>query len=102
MTREQEGNGLPLLEHLVGMPLDTPENRMERTHKALADLQPGITHFVIHPALDTPELRAITPDWACWVADYQDFMNQDLSSAIRGLGIQVIGYRDIQNVMPRA
>lgn len=101
MIGEQEENGLPLLDWIVGMPLDSPENRLERTKQALAELKPGITHFIIHPALDTPELRAITPDWACRAADYQNFLNDEMRSAIRALGIQVIGYRAIQDIMPR-
>jgi len=100
-VQEQESLGLPLIDCIVGMPLDTPENRLERTRQALADLKPGITHFVIHPSVDTPELRAITPDWACRVADYRDFMLEELRTAIRDLGIQVIGYRRLQEVMPR-
>ncbi len=101
MIGEQEENGLPLLDWIEGMPLDSPENRLERTKQALAELKPGITHFIIHPALDTPELRAITPDWACRAADYQNFLNEEMRSAIRALGIQVIGYRAIQDIMPR-
>ncbi len=97
----QEANGLPLLDRMAGMPLDTPENRLERTRQALAGLQPGITHFIIHPSQDTPELRAITPDWACRVADYQTFLNEELRDTLRTLGIQVIGYRQIQAVMPK-
>jgi predicted glycoside hydrolase/deacetylase ChbG (UPF0249 family) len=98
---EQEASGLPLIDHLEGMPLDSPEDRMQRTKQALAALEPGLTHFIIHPAADTPELRAITPDWACRAADYQDFLSKELGASIKQLGLQVIGYRAIQNVMPK-
>src|ERR1700728_1588665 len=30
----------------------------------LTDLQPGVTEVVLRPAQDTPELRAVVPDWA--------------------------------------
>ncbi len=98
---EQEAAGLPLLDHMKGMPLDSAENRLERTKQALAALEPGITHFIIHPSVDTPELRAITRDWAARAADYQDFLNEELRTFIQQQGIQVIGYRAIQDVMPK-
>ncbi len=79
--QQLEGSGLPLLDVLGGMDLDTDENRLERTKQAFSDLQPGITHFIIHPSKDTPELRAITPDWRCRAADYQNFMNEELRQA---------------------
>lgn len=101
MIEEQESNRLPLLDHMAGMPLDTPQDRMERTKQAFAALEPGLTHFIIHPSVDTPELRAITPDWACRASDYQDFLNTDLLATLSHLGIHVIGYRALQEVMPK-
>lgn len=95
-----EANGLPLLDHMVGLPLDQPANRLEQAKAALSGLQPGITHFIIHPSKDTPELRAITPDWLCRVGDYQTFLMEELKTFIKQSGIQVIGYRDIQKIMP--
>ncbi len=102
LISELEASGFPLIDHLRRMRLDYPEDRLERTKKGLAALEPGLTHFIIHPAVDTPELRAITPDWACRAADYQDFLNQELGAFIKQQGIQVIGYRAVQDVMPKA
>lgn len=95
-----ESNGLPLLDHMAGLPLDQPEHRLAQAKAAFQALQPGITHFIIHPAKDTPELRAITPDWVCRVGDYQTFLLEELKTFIQNLGIQLIGYRDIQKIMP--
>lgn len=94
-----EQSGLPLLDHLVSLPLDKPENRLEQAKAAFASLKPGITHFIIHPSMDTPELRAITPDWPARVQDYLTFLSEELRSEIKNLGIHIIGYRDIQNLM---
>ena len=95
-----EASGLPLLDVLGGMHLDSDENRLERTKQAFSDLQPGITHFIINPSKDTPELRAITPDWRCRVGDYQDFMDDSLRQHIKKIGVQVIGYRALKELMP--
>jgi predicted glycoside hydrolase/deacetylase ChbG (UPF0249 family) len=100
LMQQLEAGGLPLLDALGGMPLDTDENRLERTKKMLSELKPGITHFIIHPSKDGPELRAITPDWKCRVADYQDFMNEELRKHIQQIGLHIIGYRDLKKLMP--
>lgn len=94
-----EQAGLPLLDHLVGLPLDQVDDRLVQAKTALAALKPGITHFIIHPSKDTPELRAITKDWKGRVEDYQTFMRGDLRQFINDQGIQVIGYRQIQQLM---
>ena len=102
LIQQLEGSGLPLLDVLGGMNLDTDKNRLERTKQAFSDLQPGLTHFIIHPSKDTPELRAITPDWRCRVADYQDFINEDLRQHIQKIGVHVIGYQALKELMPAA
>jgi len=98
-VQQLESSGLPLLDVLGGMPLDTDNDRLERTKQAFSDLKPGITHFIIHPSKDTPELRTITPDWRCRVADYWDFMNEELRRHIEKTGVHIIGYRAIKNLM---
>jgi predicted glycoside hydrolase/deacetylase ChbG (UPF0249 family) len=100
MVQQLEGMGVPLLDHLHMMPLDAPEDRLAQVRAVLAGLEPGLTHFIIHPSSDTPELRAITPDWPSRVADYQTFMTEALRETIRELSLQVIGYRALQELMP--
>jgi predicted glycoside hydrolase/deacetylase ChbG (UPF0249 family) len=102
LVQQLEASGLPLLDAMGGMELDTDADRLERTQQALSDLKPGVTHFIIHPSRDTPELRAITPDWRCRVADYQDFLNDELRQHVRKLGLHVIGYRALKELMPGA
>ena len=41
-----------------------------RLNEALADLAPGVTEVVLHPALDSAELRAYNPDWTTQVEDH--------------------------------
>jgi chitin disaccharide deacetylase len=103
LIQQLEANGLPLLDAMDGMPLDNvDEHHLERTKQKLSELKPGITHFIIHPSKDTPELRAITPDWRGRVANYQDFMNDELRKHIQKIGLHVIGYRALVDLMPTA
>lgn len=100
VTRQLEEIGVPLLDHLLGLDLGQPDNRLETAKAAFASLQPGITHFIIHPSVDTPELRSITPDWRARVMDYQTFLSEELHEYIQATGVKVIGYRQLQNLMP--
>jgi predicted glycoside hydrolase/deacetylase ChbG (UPF0249 family) len=103
MMAQLEADGMPLLDHITGLELDpaqAPPDRIAYAKEMLGGLEPGITHFVIHPSKDTPELRAITPDWPCRVADYEAFSSDDLRQWVADSGIQVIGYRALQGVMP--
>ncbi|HEX2905218.1 MAG TPA: hypothetical protein VHO69_00050, partial [Phototrophicaceae bacterium] len=99
-AEELEAQGVPLLDHVAGMPLDHSEDRVE-VAKAIFDALPvGIGHLYLHPAQDTPELRALCSDWRCRVADYQAFLSPVLRDHIRNQGIQVIGYRALKDLMP--
>ena len=42
---------------------------------------------------------AITPDWRCRAADYETFLKDELRQHIQNIGVQVIGYRDLQRLM---
>jgi predicted glycoside hydrolase/deacetylase ChbG (UPF0249 family) len=105
MVHQLEEMGVPLLDRIASLTLDVepgeaPGWRIDQALKALELLPPGVTHFIIHPSKDTPELRAITPDWPCRVADYQAFLSPKLNEKIRQMGVQVIGYRALKELMP--
>ena len=95
-----ESLGMPLLDHIFSLDLDNPDGRLEEAKAAFAGLQPGITHFILHPSKDTPELRAICPDWRARAANYETFLNENLRGYIRSIGVQIIGYRQLQQLMP--
>ena len=95
-----EEQGFPLLDNFSSMPLDQPEGQVEIAKKLLSALPPGITHFVFHPSVDTPELRHITPDWPSRVANYHTFLDRQVRDFIRNAGIHIIGYRDLKKLLP--
>jgi chitin disaccharide deacetylase len=99
--------GFPLIDHGAGMPLsndpnsggDRFENRLEIAKSNLRDLKPGVTHFAFHPSVDTPELRAICPDWRARVGDELVFRSPELRDFLAAQGIHVIGYRALKNLI---
>jgi len=97
---EWEEQGLPVFDHLGEMYLNkTAEGRLEQAKEVFDNLPPGLTFFMLHPALDTPELRAIAPDWRQRVADYETFMKPELRDHARKSGIHVIGFRALRDAM---
>jgi hypothetical protein len=81
------------------MPLEYDEGYTELTKQTLSALEPGITHFIIHPTKDSTELRTIAPDWRARVANYQDFMSDEIRKHIQDIGLNVIGYRALAELM---
>lgn len=99
VTNEFEEKGLPIFDYVYCMSLNTDEGRLAEATRALADCPPGLTHFIVHPASDTPELRAIAPDWRSRVADRALFLDEDWRTAIAASGVHVIGYRALRDAM---
>jgi chitin disaccharide deacetylase len=95
-----EEQGLPVFDHLREMYLNKPaEGRLDQARHVFDNLPPGLTYFMIHPARDTPELRAITDDWQQRVADYETFLSAEMRDHVRKSGIQVIGWRPLRDAM---
>jgi hypothetical protein len=94
-----EAQGVPLLDGYYGMPLEQPDERLEQVKQVLSGLPAGITYLIIHPAQDTPELRAITENWRGRVADYQAFSSKALANFINNSGIHVIGWRVLRDLL---
>ena len=86
------------------MQLDEPNEQiqMETAKELLGNLPEGITHFILHPSIDTAELRSIAPDWESRVANYNVFMSDELKMFIEREDIKLIGYRHIRNAMRSA
>ena len=69
----------------------------------VATLEPGITELTLHPAIDTPELRAITTDWRQRVADHVLLVaDRGLDRLIAEAGVTLIGYRPLHDAMRRS
>lgn len=99
ILQEMESRGFPLLDSLEMMPLDSAEMRLQAAVERLQGLPIGVSYFIIHPAKDTPELRAYAPDWACRNADYELFMDDRWRNAVEASGVKPIGWRVLRKLM---
>jgi predicted glycoside hydrolase/deacetylase ChbG (UPF0249 family) len=68
--------------------------------RALFDLRPGVTEMYVHPASDTPELRALAPDWANRVDDHHLMVHDaGLRAMIARSGVKLVGFRELRDAM---
>jgi predicted glycoside hydrolase/deacetylase ChbG (UPF0249 family) len=83
---------------------ETPAQKVESFVRVLEGLTPGIWIFVDHPALDTPEMRAVSHvGYEAVAMDRQGVTDAWTSPAAKDVvnrrGIELIGYKDL--VTPR-
>ncbi|MGZ4806584.1 MAG: ChbG/HpnK family deacetylase, partial [Ilumatobacteraceae bacterium] len=72
----------------------------ERVYDEIRNLQPGVTEIHVQPAIDTPEVRALTDAAPGWIDDYELVTNDsDLDKLISSSGATLIGYRQLRAVM---
>ncbi len=70
--------------------------------KAIFDLAPGVTEIHVHPAVDTPEIRAVSERWGGWVDDLDLLTSPDLRSLIERSGATLIGHRELRDAQRAA
>lgn len=67
--------------------------------RAVFDLRPGVTEVLLHPAADTPELRALAPDWANRVDDHHLLTHDSTFRAVlERSGIRRISFRELREL----
>lgn len=91
--------GVPLCDHIRALDLGNATAGLDATQQLFHELPAGLTYFIHHPALDTPELRAICPDWQARVRDYTVMTSPELRVYVQQQGIHLIGWRDIQRAV---
>ena len=99
--RRAEARGLLALDRVELLPTGEPERREEQFRAAVDGLPPGLTHLLIHPAIDTPELRQIVPAWRERVADYEFFRGKSAVEYLERAGVRLVGYRALRDALRR-
>jgi predicted glycoside hydrolase/deacetylase ChbG (UPF0249 family) len=71
----------------------------DRLYAAIRDLQPGVTEIHVQPAIDTPEVRALSPAAAGWIDDLE-LVTEDpkLPALLAEVGAVLIGYSELRDV----
>ena len=99
LLQQMEEMGVPMVDAILGMPLEHGDDHIGVAKNLLGEAPVGVTHFILHPSIDTAELRSIAPDWPARVANYNAFMSDELKLFIESEDIRLIGYRQIREAM---
>ncbi len=95
-----ESWGFPLIDHII---IDTGGEQPDKIDyycKLIREIEPGLTHFLFHPAKMSSELRAITPNSANWRnQDYEVFTDKTIKECVEELDLKVIGYRELRDLI---
>ncbi len=87
--------GILVPDRVISVPL--PAEARTIVTAAVRDLTVGVTELHVRPALDTPELRAITPSWSARVGDAHLVTHDNsFKKALAKAGATLISYRDIR------
>jgi predicted glycoside hydrolase/deacetylase ChbG (UPF0249 family) len=71
----------------------------QRVLEAIEQLSPGVTELHLQPALDTPEVRALTADAAGWIDDHQFLLEPQVREVLETANVHLIGYRELRSAM---
>ena len=71
----------------------------QRVLDAIERLSPGVTELHLQPAIDTPEVRALTSDATGWIDDHQFLLEPAVREVLTTSGVHLIGYRALRSAM---
>ncbi len=67
--------------------------------RLIDDLEPGFTHFLVHPAHDTPELREFIVGPETRIADYGIFAEGSVHARLDEAGVRLVGHRLLRDAI---
>jgi predicted glycoside hydrolase/deacetylase ChbG (UPF0249 family) len=98
-----EARGLPVLDAVDLFSLDfAPGGGDDHTRKRLDRLGAGLTYFIIHPAKDGEEIRAISPDAHARTFEHSFYGSARGRDAFARVGIQTVGMRPLRDLLRAA
>ncbi len=92
--------GLPILDGVELLSLDFADGGGDRhTSQRLARIGAGISYFIIHPAQDGEELRAISPDAHARAFEHQFYGTAKGRERFAAEGILTVGMRPLRDLV---
>jgi hypothetical protein len=72
------------------------EGKFQTYLRMLRELPEGLSEWGVHPAYESAELRAITPEWPVRATDYEFFNSEIFLQTLHSEGIQLVQYSLLQ------
>ena len=95
--RRLDEASFPVLDHILTKTTDQPpESKEAYVRDLMANLRPGLSHFLIHPTTVSEEVTAVTENVESRVKDYELFRDQSIAELLAELGIHTTTYRHIR------
>jgi predicted glycoside hydrolase/deacetylase ChbG (UPF0249 family) len=101
MLQHIESSGMPFVDQMRALDLGDASAGLATTKQLFHELPSGLTYFIHHPSIDTPELRGIAPDWQARVRDLAVMTDPELRTFVEAAGIHLIGWREIQQALAK-
>ncbi|MDQ1914125.1 polysaccharide deacetylase family protein [Paenibacillus sp. GD4] len=105
VVKEAEKRGVVLPDEVKMLPFypDTGvepvySDTKEAAKQIIRDLKPGVTELVLHPSLDTDELKAITPTWPVRRFEFDVFLDEEIKALLQEQEIKLIYWRDLKEL----
>jgi predicted glycoside hydrolase/deacetylase ChbG (UPF0249 family) len=99
LARKLQQNGLPVIDRLAQFYDTEPyEKRRAEYVETLRNLPPGINELIIHCGYADDELRAITNSAERRDGDRRVFTDPEIARLIKGLGIEVITWKQVRQL----
>jgi len=87
---------LPIFDNFYVLGKNQPGiSRLQQVENIINQLPVGLSILLIHPAQDTPELRATMPNWDLRVSDYETFLKPSLKEKIDQSPVVLIQYKEL-------
>ena len=87
--------GVLFTDHLLRVPAVGSRSTLEAELEGLA---PGVTEVLVHPAVDSPELRSLAADWPERVDDLALCTGAWLRKAVEEAGVTLIGFGPLRRL----
>jgi hypothetical protein len=72
----------------------------DRVYASIRDLAPGVTEIHVQPAIDSPEVRALSPAAEGWIDDLTLVVDDlKLPALLAEAGAVLIGYAELRDAM---
>lgn len=77
-----------------------PERAADHYRRVIHELEPGVTHFVLHPARADDEIRALAPEsWRQRDAERRLFAGPDVARWLAEERVERVGYRRLRDLL---